>query len=142
MSIGVSNKPYCLVCNLDDAVVPLKYIKKNYIRMMKSEPMNEFIKEGGTYYTYSREMLYHTFLVVMLGSPVLAKSVEEEVLSNERNILFRKDHSKRYTSRQTGEIMLEGIGTDGDVSMEGATLLYKSVGADLFRKILYPTVRQ
>ena len=106
MSIGGSNKPYCLVCNLDDAVVPLKYIKKNYIRMMKSEPMNEFIKEGGTYATYSRAMLYHTFLVVMLGSPVLAKSVEEEVLSNERNSLFRRDHSQRYTPRQTGEIIL------------------------------------
>jgi len=33
--------------------------------------------------------------------------------------------------------MSEGIGTDGDVSMEGATLLYKPVGADSFRKILY-----
>jgi hypothetical protein len=58
----------------------------------ESEPMNEFIKEGGMYDTYSRTMLDHTFLVVMLGSPVLTKSVEEEVLSNERNILFRRDH--------------------------------------------------
>jgi hypothetical protein len=33
--------------------------------------------------------------------------------------------------------MSEGIGTDGDVSMEGATLLYKPVGSDLFKKILY-----
>jgi hypothetical protein len=68
---------------------------------------------------------------------VLAKSVEEEVLSNERNMLFRRDHSERYTPRQTGEIMSEGIGTDGDVSMECATLLYKLVGSDSFRKILY-----
>jgi hypothetical protein len=105
--------------------------------MMQSKPMNEFIKEGGTYHTYSKAMLYHTFLVVMLGSPVLAKSVEEEVLSNERNILFRRDHSEQYTPWQTGEIMSEGIGTDGDVLMEGATLLYKPVGSDSFRKIIY-----
>jgi hypothetical protein len=51
--------------------------------------------------------------------------------------MFQRDHSERYTPCQTGEIMSEGIGIDGDVSMEGATLLYKGVGNDLFRKILY-----
>ena len=51
--------------------------------------------------------------------------------------MFGRDHSEQYTPRQTGEIMSEGIGTDGDVSMEGATLLYKCVGNYLFRKILY-----
>ncbi len=117
--------------------MPINYIRKKYIPMMKSKPMNNFIKEGGTYDTYSRAMLYHTFLVLMLGSPVLAKSVEEEVLSNERNILFRRDHSEWYTPRQTGEIMSEGIGTDRDVSKEGATLLYNPVGSDSFKKILY-----
>jgi hypothetical protein len=38
---------------------------------------------------------------------------------------------------QTGAIMSEGIGTNGDVSMEGKTLLYKADGADVYRKILY-----
>jgi hypothetical protein len=37
------------------------------------------MKDGGTYEKYCKAMLYHTFLVVMLGSTVLAKSVEEEV---------------------------------------------------------------
>ena len=82
-------------------------------------------------------MLYHTFLVVMLGSTVLAKSVKEEVLSNDNNILIRRDHSERYTPCQTGEIMSEGIGTDGDVSMEGATVLYKPQRSESHRKILY-----
>jgi hypothetical protein len=66
--------------------------------MMKLEPMNEFIKEGGTYHTYIQSMLYHTFLVVMLGSTVLAKSVDDEVPSNDCSILFRRDHSERRTS--------------------------------------------
>ncbi len=130
MSMSESNDPYCLVCHLEDYdsfIVSKNTIRKKYIQMMKSEPMNEFIKEGGTYDTYSRAMLYHTFLVMMLGSPVLAKSVEEEVLSNERNILFRRDHLEQYTPWQTGEIMSESIGTDGDVSMDRATLLYKPV---------------
>ena len=73
----------------------------------------------------------------MLGSTVLAKSVKEEVLSNDNNILIRRDHSERYTPRQTGEIMSEGIGTDGDVSMEGATVLYKPQRSESHRKILY-----
>jgi hypothetical protein len=47
--------------------------------MMISEPMREFMKDGGTYEKHCKAMLYHTFLVVMLCSTVLAKSVEEEV---------------------------------------------------------------
>jgi hypothetical protein len=54
MSVGKNNDPYCLACNIDDSVVPINYVRKKYIQMMKSEPMNEFIKEGGTYDTYSR----------------------------------------------------------------------------------------
>jgi hypothetical protein len=41
--------------------------------------MSEFVKEGGTYHKHMGGMLYHRFLVVMLGSTVLAKSVEEKV---------------------------------------------------------------
>ncbi len=33
--------------------------------------------------------------------------------------------------------MSEGIGTDGDVSVEGVTLLYKPVGHNDYWKILY-----
>jgi hypothetical protein len=47
--------------------------------MMKSKPMHEFMKDGGRYEKYCKAMPCHTFLVVMLGSTVLAKSVEEEV---------------------------------------------------------------
>ncbi len=68
---------------------------------------------------------------------MLAKSVEKEVRSNNRNILFCGDHSQRYFPRKTGEIMSEEIGTDGDVSMEGATVLYKPEGSDSHRTILY-----
>ncbi len=41
-------------------------------------------------------MLYHTFLVVMLGSVVLAKSVQGEVQLNDSNLMFWRDHSERY----------------------------------------------
>ncbi len=40
--------------------------------------------------------------------------------------------------------MSEGIGTDGDVSMEGLTLLYKAIGEDLYKKyytLIYQTAR-
>jgi hypothetical protein len=133
MQCNKGNTHYCSACD----PASQSSIQKKYIRMMKSEPMNEFIKEGGTYHTYIQSMLYHTFLVVMLGLTVLAKSVDNEVRSNDCSILFCRDHSERYTPCQTGEIMSEGIGTDGDVSMEGATLLYKPTGSDGYRKILY-----
>ena len=47
----------------------------------------------------------------MLGSTVLGKSVEEERQSSDFNLMFQHDHSERYTPRQTGEIISEGIGT-------------------------------
>jgi hypothetical protein len=98
-----SNKAYYLACAFDNGVTK-STIRKKYIRMMKSEPINEFIKQGGTYHTNIQAMLYHTFLVVILGSSVLAKSVEEEVRSNDWNILIRRYHSERYTPCQPREI--------------------------------------
>ncbi len=77
-----SNKAYCLACKFDNGATK-STIRNKYICMMKSEPMNEFIKQGGTYHTNIQTMLYHTFLVVMLGLTMLAKSVEEEVRSND-----------------------------------------------------------
>jgi hypothetical protein len=92
--------------------------------MMKSEPMNEFYKEGGTFDEQMRAMLYQTFLVIMLGSTVLAKSVEEEVYLNDFKVLICRDHSERYTPCQTGEIMSEVICTDGEFFIECVNLLY------------------
>ncbi len=90
------------------------------------------MSEGGTYHKHICGMLYHTFLVVMLGSTVLTKSVEEVVQSNNINVLFWCDHSDSYTPRPTGEIMLVGIGTDSNVSIERVTLLFKVLGSDSF----------
>ncbi len=73
-------------------------------------------------------------LVVMLGLTMLAKSVEEEAQSNDQNILICRDHSKWYTPHQIGDQMSKGIGNNGDVSMEGATILYKSEGSDNHQK--------
>ena len=138
---GQDNTPHCPKCDLIlidvDNPTELPAIKKKYIWMMKSEPMNEFVAEGGTYEKYLQAMLFHIFLVAILGSSLnLAASIKEEVRSNDFNLLFRRDHSERYTPCQTGEIMSEGIGTDGDISMEGATLLYKPSNSAVFRKIL------
>jgi hypothetical protein len=94
--------------------------------------MNKFVKEGETF-----DKLYHTFLVIILGSTVLAKSVEEEVCSNDFKVLICRDHLEQYMPHQTGEIMLGGIGTDGDVSMKGVTLLYKPVGHRYYTRIFW-----
>ncbi len=104
---------------------------------MKSEPMNEFVKECGTFEKHMRVMLHHTFLVIILGSTVLAKSVEEEVHSNDFKVLIQRDHLEQYTPCQTGEIMFKCIGTDGNVSMEGVTLFYKQMSNDAYQKLLY-----
>jgi hypothetical protein len=60
--------------------------------MMKSEPMSEFVNEGGIYKKHLRAMIYHTFLIIMLGWTVLAKSVEEEAHSNDFKVLIQRDH--------------------------------------------------
>jgi hypothetical protein len=70
--------------------------------------------------------------------------VEEEVRSSNCHILFHRDILESYTPWQTHKIMSEGIGTDGDVSMEGLTLLYKAIGEDLYKKyytLIYQTAR-
>jgi hypothetical protein len=104
MAVNENNTPYCIACtadhhdpnvNNDFNVTTNSTIRKKYIQIMKSKPMDEFMMEGGTYDKHCRSMLYHTFLVVMLASTVLAKSVEEEVCSNDYHILFHRDHSER-----------------------------------------------
>ncbi len=78
--------------DIDDGIQQQPTIWKKYIWMMKSEPMNEFVREGGTYDKHLRAMLYHTFLVIMLESTALAKSVDEEVQSNKFKVLIQGDH--------------------------------------------------
>jgi hypothetical protein len=52
----------------------------------------------------------------------------------------RRDHSELYTPQQTREIMARGIGTDSNVSIEGAALLFKVLESDSFWKILYASL--
>ncbi len=65
------NQAYCSACSIDygennDDAIPQPTIRKKYIQMMKSEPMNEFVKEGGMFDEHMRAILYHTFLVIIL----------------------------------------------------------------------------
>jgi hypothetical protein len=77
-------------------------------------------------------------LVAVVG--ILAKTVKEEIRSNNFNLMFWHDHSECYTPQQKGEIMSEGIGTVGNVSIEGGTYLFKILGSDSFWKILYASL--
>ncbi len=83
------NVVYCIQCegdtNANENLRETPRIQKKYIRQEKSEPINKFMCEGGTYHKHISGMLYHKFLVVMLGSTVLAKSVDKVVLSNDYN---------------------------------------------------------
>ena len=85
MAVNEDNTPYCSACipeqnnNEDNHEATKSKIRRKYKRMMISKPMREFMKDSGTYEKQCKAMLYHTFLVVMLGLTVLAKSVEEEV---------------------------------------------------------------
>jgi hypothetical protein len=102
MAVNENNTPYCITCSADHHdpnvnnyinVTTNSTIRKKNIWMMQSEPMDEFMMEGGIYDKHCRSMLYYTLLVVTLGSTVLAKSVEEEVRSNDYHILFCRDPS-------------------------------------------------
>ena len=75
----------------------------------------------------------------------------EQKFANE-TLLCRRDHSKKYTCRPNGEIQSEGIGIDGAISIEGASVYFKpsdfhvyesscgencSRGKDEFREIIF-----
>ena len=75
----------------------------------------------------------------------------EQKFANE-TLLCRRDHSKKYTCRPNGEIQSEGIGIDGAISIEGASVYFKpsdfhvcessceencSRGKDEFREIMF-----
>ena len=66
-------------------------IKWKYLRVQKTESMKDFMKEGETYHIHMKSMLYHTFLIVMLGSRVLGRMVEGEVSMKKNGLLFRRD---------------------------------------------------
>jgi hypothetical protein len=114
ISVNAMNVEYCMEC----IRIPItkqdgrkiQRMQKKYIRQENTEPMNEFMALGSTYHTHIMAMLYNSFLIVMLGSTMLAKAVVEVVKTDDYNLLFWRDHSKRYTPQQTGEIMSEKTG--------------------------------
>ena len=85
------NKVRCLLCDImtpeEKDKIKAKF-KLKYLRIQNMETMAEFMKEGGTYHTHSKKILYHTFLIVMLGSRVLGSMVEDNVKNNKRSLIF------------------------------------------------------
>ena len=82
------------------------------------------MKEDGTYHTYTKTMIYHTFLVVMLGSRLPGKMVEYDVSGRHNSLLFHRDFSEKFTPVQNGEIQSEGIYNDEAASIEVVSLYY------------------
>ena len=97
--------------------------------------MNEFMEEEGIYHKSLRQMFYHITTVVMLGSKVCVRRLEEYVKSNQFYIMIQRDHTERYTGRPNGETQSEGMGHVEDVSIEGAWLLYKPQGLEEYREV-------
>ena len=95
------------------------------------------MKEDDTYHTYTKKMLYHTFLVVMLGSRVLGKMVEDDVSGRHDSLLFRRDFSEKITPVQNREIQAEGIGNDEAASIEVVSLYYTPKKVKDAIKVLY-----
>ena len=84
-----------------------------------------------------KAMMYHTCLIVMLGSQVLGRMVEEEVVRKKNGLLFRRDFSEKFTPVRNGEIQSEGIGNDKSISMEVCSLFYTPKGEEKSEQVLY-----
>ena len=87
----------CLLCDPMDQAERDKQkanFKWKYLRVQKTELMKDFMKEGGTYHTHMKAMLYPTFLIVMLGSRVFGRMVQEEVARKKNGLLFRRNFSE------------------------------------------------
>mmetsp|Transcript_16649 Transcript_16649/g.38155 ORF Transcript_16649/g.38155 Transcript_16649/m.38155 type:complete len:807 (+) Transcript_16649:281-2701(+) len=123
--------------NEDIDISTLPKLKYKEVRTKKTMPMKEFMEEKGLYEQWMHEMHYHITHVKMLGARVCARRVEEEVKSNRFYILFKRDHTERYTGRPNEETQSEGMGHVEDVSIEGAWLLYKPDGDTHYREVMY-----
>ena len=93
LCVNAMNAEYCMECEHTQITVQqvgrnIPCMQKKYIRQEETEPINEFMALGGMYHKHIKAMLYHSFLVVMLGSTVLVKNVVDIVKANDNNLLF------------------------------------------------------
>ena len=93
-------------------------VRQVKLRIMMTEPLNEFIKIGGTYEKYLWKMFQHQVHVKLLGSKFGVRMCYDHFKQNDGVIVVEMDYSERYQPVPMREIQSENFAKDADVSME------------------------
>ena len=101
--------------NLKGGISKVKQVK---LRIMLTEPLNDFLSPGGTYETYLWKMFQHQMHVKLLGSKFGVRMCYDHFKQNDGVIVVKMDSSERYQPVTMREIKSENFAKDVDVSME------------------------
>ncbi len=96
----------------------LQKVKQVKLRIMLTEPINEFIGPGGTYEKYIWKMFQHHMHVKLLGSKFGVRMCYDHFKQNDGVVVVEMDYPERYQPLPMCEIQSENFGKDADVSME------------------------
>ena len=95
------------------------------LRIMITESMKDFMKQGGTYETYLWKMYHHIAHVKLLGSKFGSRMCYNHWKENDGVIVMELDYSERYQPVPMREIQSENFAKDADVSMEIRIVSYQ-----------------
>ena len=101
-------------------------VKKVRLRIMLTESMNEFMKNGGTYENYMWKMYNHIAHVKILGSKFGSRMCYDHWKETDGVIVIELDYSERYQPIPMREIQSENFAKDSDVSMEIHIVSYQA----------------
>jgi hypothetical protein len=93
-------------------------VKQVKLRIMLTEPLNEFLQQGGTYEKYLWKMKQHQMHMKLLGSKFGVRMCNHYFQNNDGVLVAKMDYSKRYQPVPMRKIQSENFGKDTDVLME------------------------
>jgi hypothetical protein len=107
--------PYEKRAHLKGGIPKVKQLK---LRIMLTEPLNDFLSPRGTYETYLWKMFQHQMHVKLLGSKFGVRMCYNHFQQNGGVLVAEMDYSKRYQTVPMCEIQSKNFGKDTNVLME------------------------
>jgi hypothetical protein len=109
-------------------------VKQEKLRIMLTEPLNDFLSPGGTYKTYLWKMFQHQMHVKLLGSKFGVRMCYDSYQQNNGVLVAEMDYSKRYQPVLMREIQSKNFRKDANVLMESSIVSFQ--GTDMSRHVV------
>jgi hypothetical protein len=109
-------------------------VKQVKLRIMLTEPLNEFLQQRGTYEKYLWKMKQHQMHVKLLGSKFRVRMCYHYFQNNDGVLVAEMDYSERYQPVPMRGIQSENFGKDTDVSIEIRIVSFQD--ADMSRRVV------